>query len=364
MKKKVVIGLSGGVDSSVAALLLKEQGYEVIGLFMNNWHEENDEGICSAEQDYTDVRRVAAALDIPYYTVDLSKKYYDKVFRLFLDEYKKGRTPNPDVLCNREIKFGPFKDYAMQLGADFIATGHYCGTMKKDNLTFLTRAKDENKCQTYFLNQVSMSQIENVIFPLENLIKNEVRDIAKANKLVTATKKDSTGICFIGERNFRKFLSSYIPMKEGDIKTLDGKVVGKHNGVFFYTVGQRKGFGLGGKIGEDNTSPWFIIKKDIEKNILYVNQGETEELFSNELVCNEFNFVTLPLKKGENRVQVRIRHRQPLQEAVAFMQNDGSVRVIFDEKQRAVATGQYCVLYDKNICLGGGVIDSIFNSIF
>ncbi len=358
MKKKVVIGLSGGVDSSVAALLLKQQGYEVIGLFMRNWKEEED-GNCTAYDDYEDVRRICSVIDIPYFTVDLSKQYFDNVFSHFLSEYKAGRTPNPDVLCNREIKFGHFREFAMKLGADFIATGHYCGTLHKDGLTYLTRAADENKCQTYFLNQVTMEQISNAIFPLEKLLKSQVRGIAAANNLVNANKKDSTGICFIGERNFRKFLAEYIPMKEGDIRTLDGKTIGRHDGVYFYTVGQRKGFGIGGKSGEGNNNPWFIIKKDIPNNILYVNQGETEELYSQGLITGNFNFITKPINDGENRLSFRLRHRQPLQQGTATLLPDGTVRVDFDKKQRAVAEGQYCALYDSDICIGGGVIEKI-----
>lgn len=215
--------MSGGVDSSVAALLLKQQGYDVIGLFMRNWVEEDESGCCTALDDYDDVRAVAGKLDIPYYTVDLSKEYWDNVFRQFVDYYKRGLTPNPDVLCNREIKFGPFAKYAKDLDADFIATGHYCNVLKKDGRTYLARAKDENKCQTYFLNQVSEKQIENVIFPVGNLLKPEVRKIAEENGLSTAEKKDSTGVCFIGERNFREFLKKYIPMQEGDIKPLTAK---------------------------------------------------------------------------------------------------------------------------------------------
>lgn len=359
MKKKVVVGLSGGVDSSVAALLLKQQGYEVIGLFMRNWKEEDASGSCTAYEDYEDVRRICAVIDIPYFTVDLSRQYFDNVFLHFLSEYKAGRTPNPDVLCNREIKFGHFRDFAMKLGADFIATGHYCGTLRKDGLTYLTRAADENKCQTYFLNQVTMEQISNAIFPLEKLQKSQVREIAARHDLVTAAKKDSTGICFIGERNFRNFLADYIPMKEGDIKTLDGKTVGRHNGVFYYTVGQRKGFGIGGKSGEGNDKAWFIIKKDIINNILYVNQGETDELFSKGLITGGFNFITRSLRESEHRLRFRLRHRQPLQTGTAVVLPDGNVRVDFDERQRAVAEGQYCVLYDGDICLGGGVIDKV-----
>ncbi len=355
MTKRVIVGMSGGVDSSVAAALLKEQGYDVVGLFMRNWRETDENGACTAEADYTDVKSVASCLDIPYYTVDFSKEYMDRVFTKFVDYYKRGLTPNPDVLCNREIKFKPFANYAKQMNGDFIATGHYCKVLKSQNHTFLARAVDENKCQTYFLNQVSEQQIENVIFPLGDMLKPDVRRLAEKYGFSTAEKKDSTGICFIGERNFREFLSKYIPMQKGKILTLDGKQVGEHNGVFYYTVGQRKGFGLG---GAGNGQPWFIVKKDVEKNILYVNQGECDEMFSSEIVTSAFNFITLRPDVSEFRCLVRIRHRQLLQDATARLEGD-RVRIIFDTPQRAPARGQYAVLYDDRICLGGGEIDEI-----
>ena len=355
MGKTVVVGMSGGVDSSVAALLLKNQGYDVIGLFMHNWKESSENGCCTAEEDYTDVRRVCAKIGIPYYTVDFSKEYYENVFKHFLSEYAAGRTPNPDVLCNREIKFGVFRDQAKKLGADYIATGHYCGILKKDGKTYLRRAFDENKDQTYFLNQVSEEQISDTIFPLSDICdKSLVRNMAEQYGLVTAHKKDSTGVCFIGERNFRKFLSEYIPMKEGEIRTLDGKTVGTHKGVFYYTVGQHKGFGLGGAKGETNASPWYIIKKDIVNNILYVNQGETDDLYTDTLTTEKFHFINSPISSGN--VLARIRHRQPLQKAFFTIDENGCATVNFENKQRAVAPGQYCVLYDGDICLGGGII--------
>ncbi len=352
--KTVVVGMSGGVDSSVAALLLKQQGYNVIGLFMHNWKEEQG-GCCTAEADYTDVRRVCNVIGIPYYTVDFSKEYMQNVFMHFVQEYKKGRTPNPDVLCNREIKFGVFAEYAKKLGADFLATGHYCGIKNIDNKTYLIKAKDEHKDQTYFLNQVRSEQLANVIFPLSNLNKKEVREIAEKYGLITASKKDSTGVCFIGERDFRKFLSEYIPMKEGEIRDLNEKVIGKHNGVFYYTVGQHKGFGLGGVAGSNNQSPWYIIRKDVKNNILYVNQGETEELFTNSLFTESFNFITEEIPSG-SEVEVRIRHCQPLQKAKIFFEENKCATVIFEEKQRAVVGGQYCVIYQKDVCVGGAVI--------
>lgn len=352
-KKRVVLGLSGGVDSSVSALLLKEQGYEVIAVFMRNWHEEDECGHCTAEQDYEDVRKVANFLDIPYYSVDLSKQYIDDVFSLFLKEYKKGRTPNPDVLCNKEIKFGHFKKIALDLGADYIATGHYAGITRLNGRVYLTRAKDENKDQTYFLNQLSEEQISNVIFPLSSLNKTEVRKIASDNNIPTATKKDSTGVCFIGERNFKKFLSEYVPMKPGKIMSLSGQVLGEHEGVFFYTIGQRKGMGIG---GSGNGEPYYVVKKDVENNILYVNQGECEELFHKELVASDFNFITQKAIDGE-KILARIRHRQPLVKATVNLLADNKVKLIFDTPIRAVTPGQYAVIYRNFICLGGGVID-------
>ena len=343
--------MSGGVDSSVSALLLKQQGYEVFGLFMRNWHETAEDGACTAEEDYSDVRRVASLLDIPYYTIDLSKEYSERVFAHFVSEYALGRTPNPDVLCNREIKFGPFKDSAKRFGADGIATGHYAGTLIKDGKTYLTRAKDENKCQTYFLNQISNSQLQNVLFPLQGLTKAEVREIARKHGIPTAEKKDSTGVCFIGERDFRKFLSGYVPMKSGEIRTCDNKVVGTHNGVFYYTLGQRKGLGLGGE-GE----PWFVIKKDIINNVLYVARGECDMLYSTELIAKDFNYITDTLT-APAKVLCRIRHRQPLVLATATPINGGKdIFITFDSPVRGVAEGQYAVIYDGDICLGGGVI--------
>ena len=277
--KTVVVGMSGGVDSSVAALLLKEQGYNVIGLFMLNWEEEDLSGACTAESDFADVRRVCSLLDIPYYSVNFAKEYQERVFSHFLKEYAAGRTPNPDVLCNREIKFGPFREYALSLGADYIATGHYCGIdHAKDGKHYLLKAKDSGKDQTYFLNQVTQPQLANVLFPLADLDKAQVREIAVRANLATAKKKDSTGICFIGERNFRKFLSEYLPAKSGKILSLEGEEVGEHCGLMYYTLGQRRGLDLGGKKGESGR--WFVVKKDLENNILYVSHGDETPLYS------------------------------------------------------------------------------------
>ena len=352
---KVVVGLSGGVDSSVAALLLQKQGYDVIGLFMRNWDETDDNGVCTAEEDYRDVRRVADVLGIPYYAVDFSREYYDRVFAHFVEEYRKGRTPNPDVLCNREIKFETFAQYARSFGADYIATGHYARVeTRADGLPHLMLSADAAKDQTYFLNQVRTEQLRNVLFPLSGVVdKHYVRDMAREAGLPTAAKKDSTGICFIGERNFRRFLSSYIPMQEGDIKTLDGVTVGRHQGVYYYTVGQRKGLGVG---GGGNGEPYFVVRKDVEHNILWVNQGECDELYSTSLEVDDFNFIPTALADGTYRVRCRIRHRQPLQWADATV-HGSHVEVVFDRPQRAVAEGQYAVLYMDEDCLGGGVIE-------
>ena len=271
-QKTVVVGMSGGVDSSVAALLLKRQGFQVIGLFMRNWEESDESGACTAEEDYADVERVCGTLGIPYYTVDFSRAYMERVFSHFLAEYRAGRTPNPDVLCNREIKFGPFKEYAKALGADYIATGHYCGISHEGDVHRLLKAKDANKDQTYFLNQVTQAQLANVLFPLGDLTKAEVRAIAAENGLATAKKKDSTGICFIGERNFRKFLRQYLPAQPGAIETLDGERVGEHIGLMYYTLGQRRGLDLGGRHGEEGR--WFVVKKDLARNVLVVSHGD------------------------------------------------------------------------------------------
>lgn len=358
-KKRVVVGMSGGVDSAVAAALLKEQGFDVVGLYMSNWKETDPNGCCTGEQDWTDVRYICDKIDIPYYSVDFSEQYMNNVFKLFVDEYKKGRTPNPDVLCNREVKFGPFADFARELGADYIATGHYCRIRHDGDTHYLLRAKDDNKDQTYFLNQVSSYQLRDVIFPLGDMTKPEVRELALKFDIPVAKKKDSTGICFIGERNFRQFLSQYIPMKDGDIVTQDGKVVGRHHGVYFYTLGQRRGLGIGGS-ADGNGERWFVLGKDVAKNLLIVSQGEDDVLFKDGLVTEGFNFITPPPAQ-EFECEVRIKHRQPLQKARAAILENGDVRIVFEQKQRAIAEGQYAVVYYGEICLGGGVINHSFD---
>lgn len=356
--KTIVVGMSGGVDSSVAALLLKKQGYNVIGLFMKNWEEEGDDEVCSAFQDSTDARKVCNKIGIPYYAVNFSKQYYDRVFKYFLEEYKAGRTPNPDVLCNREIKFGPFLDFATELGADKIATGHYAKVKEENGKYYLYKSFDKNKDQSYFLNQLNQYQLSKVIFPLENIEKPTVRKIAEENDLVTFDKKDSTGICFIGERNFRKFLKNYLPAKPGKICTLDGKQVGRHEGLMYYTLGQRRGLNIGG-VKEGNGERWFVLRKDLKNNILYVSQGEDDALFSKGLIATNFNFIPEKPEVKEFSCYAKFRYRQPDQKVNVKIEND-LVYVDFETKQRAVTEGQFVVLYGEDErCIGGGIIDKV-----
>lgn len=358
MKKTVVVGMSGGVDSSVSALLLKQQGYDVIGLYMKNWEEKDANGVCTSQQDYDDVSKVCNKIGIPYFSVNFAKEYQERVFSYFLESYKNGRTPNPDVLCNREIKFGPFLEKALELGADFIATGHYCNVYEKNGLFYLKKAADKNKDQTYFLNQLSQEQLSKVIFPIGNLPKPEVRKIAKENGLITAEKKDSTGICFIGERNFRQFLKNYLPTQPGDIKTPDGKIVGKHEGLMYYTLGQRRGLGIGGMKDGDG-SAWFVYEKDLKTNTLYVTQGEEDVLFSKALVTKGFNWIPKKPETQSFDCFAKFRYRQPDQAVTVEILGD-DIKVIFKEKQRAITEGQFVVLYDKDEnCLGGGEIDKV-----
>ncbi len=354
--KTVVIGMSGGVDSAVSAWLLKQQGYNVIALFMHNWEEEED-GCCTAEQDYDDVKRVSDKLGIPYYSVNFAKQYKERVFSYFLDEYKKGRTPNPDVLCNREIKFGPFLQYAKAMGADYIATGHYCGIEHVDGVHYLLKAKDQSKDQTYFLNQLSQSQLQDVLFPLANLEKSEVRKIADELGLVNAKKKDSTGICFIGERNFRQFLQNYLPNQPGKMVDVNGKVVGRHIGLMYYTLGQRRGLGLGGT--DDGCGRWFVAEKDLQNNVLVVSHGDESVLMSSSLVASQLNWI--PSAPSEQfSCTAKFRYRQSEQGVDVTLLPNNCAKVVFHEKQRAVTPGQFVVFYSDNKCIGGGVIDEVY----
>lgn len=357
-KKRVVVGMSGGVDSSVTALLLKEQGYDVIGVFMKNWDDTDESGFCSATEDYEDVVKVANQIDIPYYTVNFEKEYWNKVFTYFLEEYKSGRTPNPDIMCNKEIKFKAFLDYALQIGADYVATGHYAQIDRSSGKAKLLKGLDANKDQSYFLSQLSADVLDKVMFPLGDIDKSEVREIAKNNNLATATKKDSTGICFIGERNFKDFLSDYLPAQPGNMETLTGEVKGKHDGLMYHTLGQRHGLGIGGP-GE----PWFVVGKNVKENILYVEQGYYHEaLYSDALVATEMNWVNGLPKEKTFSCYAKFRYRQEDTKVQVTVLDDDSVRVEFEEPQRAITPGQALVLYDGRVCMGGGTIDNIYKN--
>lgn len=359
---RVVVGMSGGVDSSVSALLLKEQGYDVVGVFMKNWDDTDDSGVCTATEDFEDVKRVADKIGIPYYSINFEKEYWNKVFEYFLSEYKRGRTPNPDIMCNKEIKFKSFLDFAMKLDADYIAMGHYAKTVTDENgVVHMMRPKDGNKDQTYFLSQVTQEQLKKAIFPLADLSKPQVRMIAEQAGLATAKKKDSTGICFIGERNFKNFLSEFLPAMGGNIVTSDGRIVGKHSGLMYYTIGQRSGLGLGGN--QSSCAPWFVVGKNLQKNELIVEQGyDSDLLYASSLDASEVSFFTgLPSNDTTIHCTAKFRYRQP---DVAVIMNynkaNNTVHVEFDELARAVTPGQAIVFYDGEECLGGAIIDKAY----
>ena len=356
--KKVIVGISGGVDSSVAALLLKRQGYEVEGLFMRNWDSSlnndilgnpniNKVNICPQEQDYNDALEVCKKLDIKLHRIDFVKEYWDYVFKYFLDELKKGRTPNPDIMCNKYIKFDYFVKEAKRLGADYIATGHYA---KIEN-GYLKKSFDTNKDQTYFLSQLSKKQLENVLFPLGDIDKKEVREIAKREGLITANKKDSTGICFIGERNFKKFLENYLPAMPGEVIDIDtNEIIGKHNGLMYYTIGQRRGLDIGG-----NKDKMFIVGKNLDKNVLYVAFGDNDYLYSTSCIVDNLNF-NCDLKPTKCSAKFRYR-QEDIDVEVEYLNNE-EILVKYD-KVKAVTPGQACVLYYNDICIGGGIIKEV-----
>lgn len=359
---RVVVGMSGGVDSSVVAYLLKQQGYDVVGVFMKNWDDTNDSGVCTATEDYEDVAKVANKIGIPYYSVNFEKEYWDGVFTYFLDEYKHGRTPNPDVMCNKEVKFKAFLDYAMKLDADFIAMGHYAQIRRDENgHVHLLRGADSNKDQTYFLSQLAQAQLDKALFPIGNLEKSEVRKIAEEAGLATAKKKDSTGVCFIGERNFSKFLNEFLPAKPGKMKTFDGEIKGEHYGLMNYTIGQRKGLGIGGD-GQSN-DPWFVVGKDLSTNTLYVGQGyHNEHLYADSLDGSNISFIAPIEDRGlEFHCTAKFRYRQKDTGVTVFLNEDYSqARVEFDEPVRAITPGQEVVFYDGDECLGSATIDRAY----
>ena len=359
--KKVILGMSGGVDSAVAALLLKQQGAEVQALHMTNW--EDDDGYCTAAADLQDARRVCEDLDIPLHHANFARQYRDRVFDYFLDEYRAGRTPNPDVLCNREIKFGVFRDYAKRLGGDLLATGHYARVEISEGDVALLKGADAGKDQSYFLHAVSSEALAETVFPLGELMKTDVRRIARDTGLSIYDKKDSTGICFIGERPFREFLSSYLPANPGPIRTPEGTEVGNHHGLMYYTLGQRQGLGVGGR--EDaGSEPWYVADKDLDENLLIVVQGEHPMLYSAAIELGEASWIGRISgelsRTGALNCNVKIRYRQPDQPCLVTESGDGKLHVSFESEQRAVAPGQFAVFYDGDRCLGGAVIDRLF----
>lgn len=360
MKAKVIIGMSGGVDSSVSAYLLCQQGYHVEGLFMKNWEQDDTEDYCAAAKDLADANAVCQQLNIPLHQVNFAEEYWQRVFTYFLDEYAHARTPNPDVLCNKEIKFNAFLNHALTLGADYIATGHYARVEHENNVGNLYKAKDRDKDQTYFLHAVDRHALAKTLFPLSNLLKTEVRELARSLGLATQAKKDSTGICFIGERRFKTFLNEYMLAQPGPITSTQGQILGQHDGLMFYTIGQRQGLGIGGSnTGSD--APWYVVDKQVETNTLLVAQGQDHPmLYAQGLICGSIHWLldepeaTLPLT-----CFAKTRYRQTEQACMISPTHNQTHTVLFSTPQRAITPGQYIVFYEKNRCIGGAIIEQM-----
>lgn len=350
--EKIVVGMSGGVDSALCAALLKEQDYEVIGMFMKNWEEQDENGVCTSAQDAEDVRRIADTLGIDYYAVTFVKEYKDRVFSYFLEEYKKGRTPNPDVLCNKEIKFKSFLGRALQTGAAKVATGHYANVEMREGYYRLLKARDENKDQTYFLCMLNQEQLSKAMFPLGGYLKTEVRQMARERNIHVADKKDSTGVCFIGERNFKEFLQQFLPAQKGDIVTEKGEIVGRHDGLMYYTLGQRRGLGIGG-YGDGRS--FFVVDKDLDNNRLIVVQGDDSKLlYSRGLYAEPLHFIAETLPKSFE-CTAKFRYRQKEQRCFVTQNKDGCY-IEFEQNQRAITPGQFAVLYIGDECVGASAI--------
>lgn len=358
-KQRIIVGMSGGVDSSVTALLLLQQGYQVEGLFMKNWEETDDVAYCTAQQDLEDAQQVCEDLEIPLHQINFAREYWDRVFAHFLHEYKAGRTPNPDVLCNKEIKFSVFLEYALKLGADKIATGHYARIRENSGRFDLLKGLDNNKDQSYFLHLLGQTELSKSMFPIGELDKHEVREIATQAGFVNHEKKDSTGICFIGERRFRDFLAQYLPAQSGPIKTLDGETIGEHQGAMYYTIGQRQGLGIGG-IADAAEEPWYVVDKDVAQNVLIVAQGSNHPaLFKPALRCGAIHWINQSLLKVPHACQAKIRYRQADQDCMIQNISSESGYIQFNEAQRAITCGQSIVFYQDDVCLGGAIIEAV-----
>ncbi|OCH99290.1 tRNA 2-thiouridine(34) synthase MnmA [Legionella jamestowniensis] len=359
MKAKVIVGMSGGVDSSIAAWLLHEQGYQVEGLFMKNWEQDDTEGYCAAALDLADAQAVCNQLRIPLHSVNFAQEYWERVFSHFLNEYQQGRTPNPDVLCNKEIKFNAFLNHALALGADYIATGHYAKVRSHDGVGELFKAKDRDKDQTYFLHAVEPEALGRTLFPVGDYHKLQIREFAKQLGLITHDKKDSTGICFIGEKRFKSFLKEFILAKPGDVKSSTGELIGQHDGLMFYTLGQRQGLGIGGRQSASE-EPWYVVDKDVKTNTLVVAQGNDHPLlYAQGLMCGSIHWLAEYSDKLPLTCYAKTRYRQLEQACVVSPDNNNQHCVMFSTPQRAVTPGQYIVFYEKNQCLGGATIEQI-----